>query len=625
MKIKDEIIKLQQGGIPLPVFTYNPLSSAQNVNPTGAEQQSAPADKEGNNSKKELIKNLLDQIKTRGLPSDIESFFGSFSGMFPSFFGNSQSFSGMNSGDSNDVDSMINNYVSLLPKLNRIEFNKENWDKSMAHVTKNEALDEYAVTSNGLMVVYDEDGKLTQLRQGDYLENSDKYQPLTNSELANMRANNPNLAWDTNIFSSLNSSIGTNKITEQVLNIITKVGKEKYTTDTYDTKASAIAKGMQTLMGNGPENVFYKSENITASEKKNAQEALKYIYSTLPNNSRAVLKTRAAIMGMNPDKGVLELLSTLVSGTTSHETSTKLSIEKDPNHDYTAAGSKDKQKDYTPLEQFVNMEGVEKQFLLTPGKGYAYNVPSVYHSQFIDPTGKAIGQTNLMDMLTGSGLGGQVDMNAVYIGDKKADVSDLSKVLYMGTGAGAAWLPYTVDEHNRQKVDYKLLDNFSEAYDTIKRKYPNGNAPAVDVETIFKSKGVTGVKYDPSTGALDWDRSRFAKFAMLEVAASNGDDIIKDADESILLTENNSDNLKKLMVEKLNTKDNPLKVKDIYTGIAFVPIIGNSRTAQNASNNYPTVKRPGDGTYYDTKATEAHRQNLATFRSANKQTNNLYY
>ena len=44
MKIKDEIIKLQQGGIHLPVFTYNPLSSAQNVNPTGAEQQSAPAD-----------------------------------------------------------------------------------------------------------------------------------------------------------------------------------------------------------------------------------------------------------------------------------------------------------------------------------------------------------------------------------------------------------------------------------------------------------------------------------------------------------------------------------------------------------------------------------------------------
>lgn len=625
MKINEKVQKLQQGGIALPTFTYNPLSQANNVIPEEAVSQAASSKSSdsGDSSQKEIVKNLLEQIKTKGLPSDVENFFGSFSGIFPSFFGgSSNSLSPNMSGG--DVNGLVNNYVSLLPKLNRISFNKENWDESMKNVVSNEALDEYAINANGMMIVYNEDGELKQLRQKEYLENAEEYQPITNAELANLRANNPNLAWDTSVFSSLNSGIGTSKITEQILSIMSKVGREKTTTDKIGSKTSNILKGIQQLVNEGPENVFYQSTETNDSQTKNAQEALKYIFSTLPNNAKAVLRTRAAVMGVDPDKGVYEIIANLMSGVTSSEQSIKIDMQKDPNFDYESGSSnKNRPKDYTQIEQFVNMEGVERPYLLSPGKAYAYSTSSIQLPQLLNTDGKAVGQTDLMDAFTSSPLGGQLDLNSVYAGDKHINVSDLNKVFYMGNGVSAAWLPYTIDENGRQKVDTNLLDEFSAAQNEIKNKYPNGNAPAIAIQNAYSK--VPGITYNANTGQIDYDRSRFAKFAMMEIAASNEDDVLVDPDDSLLLSRSKSDNLKNLMVNKLSTKDSPFKVDDVYTGIAFIPMIGNSRTAQNASKNNPTVTRPGTGDYYSTKAVEQNNLKLGSFKSANKQTNNLNY
>ena len=89
------------------------------------------------------------------------------------------------------------------------------------------ALDEVAVTSFGKVITFDnEAGGIKQISPTELAENSDRYAPLTNAELANLRMNNSNLAYDTNIFNILENAVGSKEIDEYIRTVINEAGKK---------------------------------------------------------------------------------------------------------------------------------------------------------------------------------------------------------------------------------------------------------------------------------------------------------------------------------------------------------------------------------------------------------------
>lgn len=134
---------------------------------------------------------------------------------------------------------------------------------------------------------------------------------------------------------------------------------------------------------------LYKAQIINKTQAQQASQAIAYIYKTLPQNAKSLLKTRTE---GGTDKEALNLISTLVLSKTSKDKSftadleggpTKKSMSKDAN-----AGSKDDtdMKTSLPLQIMQDM-GESDMAPITIDKGDGIQM-SVYGSFFSAVTDK---------------------------------------------------------------------------------------------------------------------------------------------------------------------------------------------------------------------------------------------
>ena len=77
-------------------------------------------------------------------------------------------------------------------RLNQLKYSKEAFDKARTNATNNDALNEFAVTADGKLVVQNDNGDikfatLSEVKEG-------KLNPITNEQLLNLRAYHPELA-----------------------------------------------------------------------------------------------------------------------------------------------------------------------------------------------------------------------------------------------------------------------------------------------------------------------------------------------------------------------------------------------------------------------------------------------
>ena len=134
----------------------------------------------------------------------------------------------------------------------------------------------------------------------------------------------------------------------------------------------------------------------------------------------------------------------------------------------------------------------------------------------------------------------------------------------------------------------------------------------------FRKNGLGDALIEDANGELQWNPNKFTRFAMLNVTASNSEDVLNNVDESMLLRPFKSDSAKKDFTSIISTKDRQYKVDDLYEGVAFVPMNARAIQAQTASNNLPQVKRYGDKTYNQQEGYEANRAKLSRYISTNK-------
>lgn len=475
------IFKFQQGGTTPPFVAYQPVIVSDKRTSAIPEEAAAAkvasdADK-GKLTSKDLYTMLKEKLK--GLPSDVDVAMWKLQSVEES----------LNLDFFHDFTSNIENrYLNALQTMNQLSFSREQYDKALDNVKSNGGLNEAAIDQYGQ--VYMTNGKDYKLMSPEEAKQSG-WKQMTNQDLLYLRANDPNLSGKDEILNIVNNGIGISQVTKMIQDSIGNLGTNSNSETAYaTTQQGQLIQGLNDFIKAAQETGqydasiedLYKAQIINKTQAQQAQQAIAYIYKTLPQNAKSLLKTRTE---GGTDKEALNLISTLVLSKTSEDRSftvdleggpTKKSMSKDAN-----AGSKDDtdMKTSLPLQIMQDMgESDVAPITIDKGDGIQMSVYGSFFSAVTDKKGDTITNTSLQNMLAQSGLQDIVkNVRNITFGDQKLTPEQLSKITYNNTGVVRAELPVNEDG----TVKLSVLDDFNAAMNEIKGL---GNASREQVEAI---------------------------------------------------------------------------------------------------------------------------------------------
>lgn len=475
------IFKFQQGGTTPPFVAYQPvIVSDKRTTATQEEALAAKATKEsesGKLSSKDLYTMLKEKLK--GLPSDVNIAMSQLKQL--------EQLTQMDF-DGSFTQNVESKYLSTLQTMNQLSFSREQYDKALDNVKSNGGLNEAAIDQYGQ--VYMTNGKDYKLMSPEKAKQSG-WKQMTNQDLLYLRANDPSLSGKDEILNVVNNGIGISQVTKMIQDSIGNLGTNSSSETAYaTTQQGQLIQGLNDFIKAAQETGqydasiedLYKAQIINKTQAQQAQQAIAYIYKTLPQNAKSLLKTRTE---GGTDKEALSLVSTLVLSKTSEEKSftadleggpTKKSMSKDTN-----AGSKDDTdlKTSLPLQVMQDMGGSDvAPVTIDKGDGVQMSVYGSFFSAVNDKKGDPIVNTSLQNMLAQSGLQDIVkNARSITFGDQKLTSEQLSKITYNNTGIVRADLPVNEDG----TVKLSVLDDFNAAMNEIKGL---GNASKEQVEAI---------------------------------------------------------------------------------------------------------------------------------------------
>lgn len=475
------IFKFQQGGVAPPFVAYQPIIvSDKRTTATQEEALAAKATKEsesGKLSSKDLYTMLKEKLK--GLPNDVNIAMNQLQQL--------EQLTSMDF-DGSFTQNIESKYLSTLQTMNQLSFSREQYDKALDNVKSNGGLNEAAIDQYGQ--VYMTNGKDYKLMSPEEAKQSG-WKQMTNQDLLYLRANDPSLSGKDEILNVVNNGIGISQVTKMIQDSIGNLGTNSSSETAYaTTQQGQLIQGLNDFIKAAQETGqydasiedLYKAQIINKTQAQQAQQAIAYIYKTLPQNAKSLLKTRTE---GGTDKEALSLVSTLVLSKTSEEKSftadleggpTKKSMSKDTN-----AGSKNDTdlKTSLPLQVMQDMGGSDlAPVTIDKGDGVQMSVYGSFFSAVNDKKGDPIVNTSLQNMLAQSGLQDIVkNARSITFGDQKLTPEQLSKITYNNTGIVRADLPVNEDG----TVKLSVLDDFNAAMNEIKGL---GNASKEQVEAI---------------------------------------------------------------------------------------------------------------------------------------------
>ena len=475
------IFKFQQGGTTPPFVAYQPVIVSDKRTSAIPEEAVAAkvasdADK-GKLTSKDLYTMLKEKLK--GLPSDVDVAMWKLQSVEES----------LNLDFFHDFTSNVENrYLNALQTMNQLSFSREQYDKALDNVKSNGGLNEAAIDQYGQ--VYMTNGKDYKLMSPEKAKQSG-WKQMTNQDLLYLRANDPSLSGKDEILNVVNNGIGISQVTKMIQDSIGNLGTNSNSETAYaTTQQGQLIQGLNDFIKAAQETGqydasiedLYKAQIINKTQAQQAQQAIAYIYKTLPQNAKSLLKTRTE---GGTDKEALNLISTLVLSKTSEDRSftvdleggpTKKSMSKDAN-----AGSKDdtELKTSLPLQVMQDMgEADIAPVTIDKGDGVQMSVYGSFFSAINDKKGEPIVNTSLQNMLAQSSLQDIVkNARSITFGDQKLTPEQLSKITYNNTGIVRADLPVNEDG----TVKLSVLDDFNAAMNEIKGL---GNASREQVEAI---------------------------------------------------------------------------------------------------------------------------------------------
>lgn len=509
------IFKFQQGGTTPPFVAYQPvIVSDKRTTATQEEALAAKATKDSESGKltsKDLYTMLKEKLK--GLPSDVNIAMNQLQQL--------EQLTQMDF-DSSFTQNIESKYLSTLQTMNNLSFSREQYDKAMETVKSNGGLNEAAIDQYGQ--VYVTNGKDFKLMSPEEAKQSG-WTIVTNQDLLYMRANDANLAGNDKILNVVNNGIGIDKITEYIQKCIQGLGASKSEENLYaNVNAGTILKGLNDFKqavaqsGNYDATIqdLYSGKLMTKDSAEQAQQALAYIYRSLPNNMKSLLKTRTE---GGTDEEALVMVGQLISSKTSPEKSFELKLEDTAlNHqEKSSKGDKDPHSidglSMNPVAMLQAGYGQKNEFTIQTAAGASNGIQIPTVQMPITKNGESIGMASLSDIAS-SDYAGYLDFSNAFMGDVQIPQAGMQNIAIDGTALYTAYLPLDIqyfNETGQKRPDIAMLGRYKQAQNEIRQ---SGTKDPRQINAIYKNHNLP-VMYGPNGDIL----TNYIKFGIVNGTA----------------------------------------------------------------------------------------------------------
>lgn len=476
--MKLNIKKLQEGG-GMPFVTYRPAPSMTTPDTSSKETTSTKSSKkseEGSDNTSLLSKAVIDELIKKGLPNDVNQFLKELQTAEKS------SLMGMESGVGG-IDR--NKLYSLAAKANQLIHNSNLMESATKQAYDNDGLEELAVSTTGALFVQDKNGKISKLSMSEYNKKRDSVYAMTVNDLSKARMYNPNLAFDTEIISTIQNSMGINKINDYMLAILNKLGTETLSKEGYVDKqklketiglmtngknpTESELKGIQELASTyqsmGKDGI-YKITQEKSTQRNHISDGFEYLWAMLPNNARNVLKARYIVDG-NESSNPANIIRNSFYMFTNESSKNTLDYPTNMNTEEGSNGSSVKQHNLGSLENLMDGSlGTTIYTLNNPtDPSYSLNLVGNSIGQVTTANEDIVPATTLTNTFD-SGIGKLIDKNNIYFGDQKIPQALFNKIIYNGEEVAKVWMPVNA----LGEIDFNLLPLFQAAEEEIKNK-----------------------------------------------------------------------------------------------------------------------------------------------------------
>lgn len=460
--MKLNIKKFQEGGQLAPWVGYSPF-----FQPIGREEGTSAVanssaksgDTKIDNSQKQL-KDIIGQMVGKGLTNEVNYFAEQVGNIFA------------------DTDLLgqpisVRQYTGLVSRLNEIHNNKQIFDQAKEHALSKGTLSEAAIDYSGNLFAQNSNGELVMITPDQYSESREEYRVLTNNDLLTLRNNSKVYIFDNSLSQTVAGSLNINDISKRIEEIVKSIGVEKQSSDYYFDKARAnqLEKGLQAIVSEklnvAPDGTFKLTEEV-ATQRKNANLALNYIWNNLDQQSRNTLIARAAINNTgDPRENAIESIKNILIFGTDHSYSQSLKDENIEGKSGNGSGGKGGLTDINPLMSYVS-DPKNQKYVVNVGDKYSFDAKASIRP-LIGAKGEVLNESYLSDIITNGGLGSLVDISGASVGTGiTLNPNDLSKVLYEGDRIAMTWLPYVTDPKTGSKVvDLNALKRLEDADNEI--------------------------------------------------------------------------------------------------------------------------------------------------------------
>ena len=589
------IFKFQQGGSTIPpLVSYQPIMITNGgASGTASTAGSSKSSEESSDlTDKDLLKMLKD---LDGLPNDMQA----LTKVLQNFYIDQQY------SPSPNTANIASRYLQALQMMRTANFNRKQYDEAFNIVSSNGGINELAINEKGQLICVNKDGDFKYLKPEQLAQTTD-YQPVTNSELLRLRAYNPELAGDNRILGVVANGIGIDSVIKYIKDSISNLG----TTDTsqqgyISTQQGQIITGIQTLTKaiqtasqngikfDGTTQDLYQYKIINKTQKEQADAALKYIYTTLPENAKTLLKTRT---DSGTDQDAQKLIATIISSQIDYTNQYDIELKAGKTAQKASkdtSGTKDATEQETSFLSNIQQSigGSTQGMTIDTGTGIQMTVEGSYYPQVTKPNGDAITDTSMSQMLADSHLMSLIKNNkSITYGDQKITPEQLKNITYNNTGVLRANLPIKSDG----TVNLDLLVQYQQA----EAEMNTTNDPQKRGE-ILKKHGLSDLLKSNGTP----DEKKFGAFIVAEGYTTERNGIKKS--DFVKYIKDPSDEQIDLIKRSLTTgtgKDkqtpeidtfsyfNPLDyifgVDDIFKAAVYIPISSNQLTAITGANQH---------------------------------------
>lgn len=370
-----------------------------------------------------------------------------------------------------NTNSIASDYLKIINLVDKIKFQAKEFTKARDTAIANNNLSEAAIDSRGRVMVATEEG-FHWVTPEEYYENREElgYNIVTNGELLNYRDKGVGgLAFNTKAIHTVANGMGAKQITQLISDAVNNLGKtssNEYVSGYMGVKAGELINGLESYLEAVKKSDgkytnledLYKLELIGEHQAKQAKQALDYLYLTLPENAKALLKLKS---GYGTDLGAINLVSSFIASKVSDTTKFNVNLVGGPTKEEAGVDSKegDKTKGNFVLQVQAGKGAHRGIFELNPESAVVMKTDMDVYQGVKTSQGNYVGNTSVLKMLQESRLLEITKTDEAYLGNQKIAPEKLQDILY--TQGAFARIEMPVDKTTKGP-NFKLFKLFEE-------------------------------------------------------------------------------------------------------------------------------------------------------------------